>query len=56
MALVIIPKRRTKLTERALITTAGTVLVITARIIIIKRILVALEYKKGIKDGYYRLY
>ena len=42
--------------ERALIITARTVLVIIARIIIIKRILVALEYKKGIKDGCYRLY
>ena len=47
---------------------AGTVLVIIARIIIIERMtiieriiiiermLVALEYKKGSKDGCYRLY
>ena len=42
--------------ERALIITAGTVLVIITRIIIIERILVALEYKKGSKDRYYRLY
>jgi hypothetical protein len=42
--------------ERALIITAGVVLVIITRIIIIERILVALEYKKGSKDKYYRLY
>ena len=42
--------------ERALIITARTVLVIIIRIIIIERILVALEYKKGGKDRYYRLY
>ena len=42
--------------ERALIITARTVLVIIIRIIIIERILVALEYKKGSKDRYYRLY
>jgi len=42
--------------ERALIIMARTVLVIIARIIIIERMLVALEYKKGSKDGYYRLY
>ena len=42
--------------ERALIITAGMVLVIIIRIIIIERILVVLEYKKGSKDGYYRLY
>ena len=42
--------------ERALIITAGTVLVIIIRITIIERMLVALEYKKGSKDRYYRLY
>jgi hypothetical protein len=45
-----------RLIERALIITAGAVLVIITRIIIIERILVALEYKKGGKDRYYRLY
>jgi hypothetical protein len=35
---------------------AGIVPVIIIRIIIIERILVALEYKKGSKDRYYRLY
>ena len=42
--------------ERALIITTGIVLVIIIRIIIIERMLVALEYKKGSKDRYYRLY
>jgi hypothetical protein len=42
--------------ERALIITAGAVLVIITRIIAIERILVALEYKESGKDGYYRLY
>jgi len=56
VAPVIILKRRIRLIERALIITAGIVLVIIARIIIIERMLVALEYKKGGKDGYYRLY
>jgi hypothetical protein len=42
--------------ERAPIITAGVVLVIITRIIIMERILVVLEYKKGSKDGYYRLY
>ena len=42
--------------ERALIITARTVLVIIVRIIIIKRMLVVLEYKKGVKDRYYRFY
>ena len=41
--------------ERAPIITAGMVLVIITRIIIIERMLVALEYKKGSKDRYYRL-
>ena len=54
MVLVIIT--RIIIIERALIITAGTVPVIIIRIIIIERILVALEYKKGGKDGYYRLY
>ena len=56
MVLVIILKRRIRPTERALIITARMVLVIIARIIIIERMLVALEYKKGSKDRYYRLY
>jgi len=55
-ALVIIPKRGTRPMERALITTARMVPVITARITTMKRMLVALEYKKGGKDRYYRLY
>jgi len=42
--------------KRALVIIARTVLVIIARIIIIERILVALEYKKGSKDKYYRFY
>ena len=40
MALVIILKHRTRLTERALIITARTVLVIIARIIIIERMMI----------------
>jgi len=50
------PKYRTRPIKRALIITARTVLVIIARIIIIERILVASEYKKGSKDGCYKLY
>ena len=42
--------------ERALIITARTVPVIIARIIIIERMLVALEYKESSKNRYYRLY
>jgi hypothetical protein len=42
--------------ERAPIITAGAVLVIITRIIVIERILVALEYKESGKDRYYRLY
>ena len=42
--------------ERALIIIAGIVLVIITRITIIERMLVVLEYKKGSKDRYYRLY
>jgi hypothetical protein len=49
-------KCRIRLIERALIITARVVPVIIIRIIIIKRMLVALEYKKGGKDRYYRLY
>ena len=45
-----------RLIKRALIITARAVPVIIIRIIIIKRILVASEYKKGGKDRYYRLY
>jgi hypothetical protein len=56
VAPVIILKRKMRLIKRALIIMAGMVLVITARIIIIERIMVALEHKKGNKDGYYRLY
>jgi len=42
--------------ERAPITTARTVLVIIARIIIIERILVASEHKESGKNRYYRHY
>jgi hypothetical protein len=56
VALVIILKRKIRLIERALIIMARAVLVIITRIIIIERILVALKYKEGSKDGYYRLY
>ena len=42
--------------EKAPIITAGTVLVIIVRIIIIERMLVALEYKESSKNRYYRLY
>jgi len=45
-----------RLIEIALIITAGVVLVIITRIIVIERMLVALEYKEGSKDRYYRLY
>ena len=55
-ALVIILKHRTKPIKRALIIMARAVLVITTKIITIKRILVALEYKESSKDRYYRLY
>ena len=44
-----------RLMERALIITAKAVPVITAKIIIIKRILVALKYKES-SNRYYRLY
>ena len=42
--------------ERALIITARAVPVIIIRIIIIERILAVLEYKKGSKNRYYKLY
>ena len=42
--------------EKALIITAKAVPVTIIRIIIIERILMALKYKKGSKDKYYRLY
>ena len=42
--------------ERALIIITRAILVIIARIIIIERMLVALEYKEGSKNEYYRLY
>jgi len=45
-----------RLIERALIITAGAVLVIIIRIIIMERMLVALEYKEGGKNRCYRLY
>jgi hypothetical protein len=56
VVLVIILKHKTRPMERALIITAKAVLVITTRIMIIERILVASEYKEGNKDKYYRLY
>jgi hypothetical protein len=55
VALVIILKCGIRLIERALIIIARAVLVIIIRITIIERMLVALEYKKGGKDRYYRL-
>ena len=55
VVLVIILKYGMRPTKRALIITAKAVLVITVRIIIIKRILVALKYKKS-GNRYYRLY
>ena len=42
--------------EKVLIITAKAVLVITTKITIIERIFVALKYKEGNKDRYYRLY
>ena len=56
MALVIILKRGIRPTKRAPTTTARAVPVTTARIIIIERILVALEHKESNKNRYYRLY
>jgi len=55
-ALVIILKYKTRPMERAPIITARTMPVIIARITTIKRMLVALEYKKGGKNRYYKLY
>jgi hypothetical protein len=45
-----------RLIEKTLITTAKAVPVTTIKITIIKRILVALKYKKGSKNRYYKLY
>ena len=42
--------------ERVLIITVKAVLVTIIRITIIERILIALEYKEGSKDKYYRFY
>ena len=42
--------------KKTLIITARAVLVTIIKIIIIERILVALKYKEGGKDRYYRLY
>ena len=42
--------------KRALIIIAKAVLITIIRMMIIKRILIASEYKEGSKDGYYRLY
>jgi len=56
VAPVIIPKRRIRPMERAPTTTARTVPVTTARIIIMERILVASEHKKGGKNRCYKLY
>ena len=42
--------------EKVLIITAKAVLVTTTKITIIERILIALKYKKGGKDRYYKLY
>ena len=42
--------------EKVPITTVKTVLVTTVRITIIKKILMALKYKKDNKNKYYRLY
>ena len=56
VTLVIILKRKIRLMERALIITARAVPVIITRITIIERILVALKYKKGSKNRYYKLH
>ena len=45
-----------RLMERTLIITARAVPVTTTKIIIMERMLVALEHKEGNKDKYYRLY
>jgi hypothetical protein len=54
--LIIILKYKIRLIERAPIITAKAVLVTTIRMTTMERILVVSEYKKGSKDGYYRLY
>ena len=56
VVLVIIAKRGIRLMEKMPIITARAVLVITVKITIMERILVALKYKEGGKDKYYRLY
>jgi hypothetical protein len=56
VVLVIILKHRIRPIKRAPIMIVKVVLVITTRITIMERILVALEYKEGGKDKYYRLY
>jgi hypothetical protein len=56
VVLIIILKRGMRPIKRALIITARAVLVIIMRITTIKRILMALEYKKGSKDRCYRLH
>ena len=56
VALVIIPKHRIRLIERALTIMARAVLVTTIKIIIMERMLVASEYKENSKDRCYRLY
>ena len=53
---VIILKHKTRPIGRALTTTARAVLVTTARIITIKRILIISKHKKSGKDKYYRLH
>ena len=55
IVLVIIPKHKMRLMERTLTIMARVVLVTTAKMIIIERILVALEYKES-DNRYYRLY
>ena len=54
--LVIILKYGMRPTERVPIITAKAVPVIITRITIIERILVALKYKKGSKNRYYKFY
>ena len=56
VVLVIIPKYKTRPMEKVPTITARAVPVIITKITIIERILVALKYKKGSKDRYYRLY
>jgi hypothetical protein len=55
-ALVIILKYKMRPIKRALTITAKIVPVTIIRIIIIKRMLVALKHKEGSKNRYYRLY